>query len=424
MRDCTPFETRLADQTNRLWLAVLCLLAIVAGASGEDWPQFLGPRRDGTSSETGLLEALTDAQPNVLWRREVGGGFSGPVIFGERLFLFHQVGGDEVVECLDAATGAARWRAAYPSAFAGGLFRDPGPRATPSVVADRVYTFGGGAVLQCLDAQSGTVVWRRQLAEETPIPESFFGAASSPLVENKLLLVNVGAPAGSGIVAFDRDTGKTVWKSADDEAGYASPVVAEVGGKRLVYVFARTGLHAVDPQTGQEQFFFRFRARIHASVNAATPLAIGDKLFLSASYNTGAALLHVTTEGYQTIWNRIGALDAHYNTPVHVAGFLYGIDGRQEEGARLRCIELASGQPRWTVERYGCASIIVADGKLWLIGEKGTLELARVEPREFRSLGRQSIVKGVVRAHAALANGRLYARSAAELVCLDIRKRQ
>jgi outer membrane protein assembly factor BamB len=153
-------------------------------------------------------------------------------------------------------------------------------------------------------------------------------------------------------------------------------------------------------------------------------LAIGDRLFLSASYNTGAALLRISGDGYAKIWSRIGALDAHYNTPVHVAGFLYGVDGRQEEGARLRCLDLATGQPRWTVDRYGCASIIVADAKLWLVGEKGTLELAEADPRAFRSRGKQTILDGVVRAHPALANGRLYARSAGELACLDLREKQ
>lgn len=391
---------------------------------GEDWPQFLGLRRDGTSQESNLATAIGQAGLARLWSKRVGDGFAGPVVVENRLILFHQIGEEEVVECLDATTGGSLWKSGYASDFGGGMFRERGPRGTPTIAGGQVVTFGGGGVLACFDLESGEQRWRRSLHNEYRVPEGFFGVACSPLVFDKLVLVNLGATEGAGLVAIDRKTGKTVWTATSDEAGYSSPVLVSADGEQQALFFARSGLHAVDPATGEVRSFLRWRARIHASVNAATPIVVGQRVFISSSYSTGAALVQITHTGCQPIWKTNDVLDCHYNTPVHHNGFLYGIDGRQEHGARLVCVELATGRSVWTNERYGCASVILADGRLWILSERGTLEVADATPEAFRSRGKMDLVSGVCRAHPALANGRFYARGASELVCLNLRAAQ
>jgi outer membrane protein assembly factor BamB len=302
------------------------------------------------------------------------------------------------------------------------MFREVGPRATPTIADGAVFTLGGGGVLHCLDFDTGAVRWRRDLHVDFHVPESFFGVACSPLVAAGKVFINVGAPAGAAFVALDCRTGKTAWTSANDEASYSSPVVTDAGDKQFVLFFARSGLHGVDLETGASRFFLRWRARIDASVNAAAPLVIGNRVFISASYNTGAALLRLNADGYDTLWTRTGSLDCHYNTAVYHEGHLYGVDGRQEAGAQLRCVELRTGKPVWTQPGYGCAAIILAEARLWVLGERGHLELVDATPTQFRSRGRSAVLSGVCRAHPALANGRYYARSATELVCLDLRR--
>ena len=396
-------------------------MALATSASAADWPTFLGPNRDGRSDETGLASEFPKSGPPALWRRSVGAGFSGPVVAGDRLVLFHQVDEKMVVECMNAATGKTVWKKSYPTRFRAGYGSGPGPRATPTIADGHVFTMDPESVLQCLRLGDGELVWRRELAKEYEIPEGFFGVSSSPLVEGDALLVNLGAPAGAGLAALDRKTGKTIWTSTDDTAGYASPVAATIDGRRYAFFFARTGLHAVDPITGKQRFFFRWRARMNASVNAATPLVIGDRVFISSAYNVGATLLKVTPSGQEPLWKLQQVLSNQYNTCVVHDGHLYGIDGRADIGiASLRCVDIETGKPEWSEEGFGCATIVFAEGRLYLLNEQGILTVAPATPDGYRPTARVSILKPTCRAHPALANGRFHARNGRELVALDL----
>jgi outer membrane protein assembly factor BamB len=405
--------------------SILSLAALWLGAGvlcGADWPQFLGPNRDGISPEKGLLQSWPRSGPPVLWQKEVGEGYSGPVIAGGKLILFHRVGDNDIVACLDADTGKERWKFAYPTSYQDQLGKGDGPRATPVVAGNRVYTLGAQGRLHCLALDSGKKVWEHALLQEYKVPPSYFGVGTTPLVEGNLLLVNVGAKK-AGIVAFDKDTGKEVWRATDDGASYASPVAATLGGKRTAIFFTRQGVVLLDPQTGAVRYTKLWRARYNASVNAATPLVIGDLVFFSTCYETGALLLKIGKDKVDEVWSGDEEMSNHYTTCVHHKGVLYGFHGRQEPGAALRCVELKTGKVRWTQPRYGCGSMVLADGQLIILTERGDLVLAEPTPESYREKARAHVFDAPpCRAQIALADGRLYARDGAKLVCWNLKK--
>jgi outer membrane protein assembly factor BamB len=410
--------------TRRAGLVVLGIAVwggLLLSAAGGDWPQFLGPDRNGVSAETGLLQSWPKEGPPVVWQHDVGEGFSGPVVAGDALVLLHRVGGNEVVECLEAATGKERWKFAYPTNYRDGFGKGNGPRSTPLIAGDRVFTLGAEGRLHCLKLDNGDKVWEHALNEEYAVRRGFFGVGTSPLLESNLLLVNVGGK-GAGIVAFDKDSGKEVWRATEDQASYSSPVAATIDGVRHVLFFTREGLVSLDPEKGTVRFTKHWRSRQEASVNAATPLVHGDEVFLSACYNTGAVLLKVHKDSVDEVWSGDELMSNHYSTSVLRDGFLYGYDGRQEEVPRLRCVEWQTGKVRWTQPGYGCGSMVLADGNLILLTEVGDLVLVEPTPDAYREKARANVLAGPCRAQLALADGRLYGRGRAKLVCWNVKK--
>jgi len=370
-----------------------------------------------------VVDTFPAGGPPVVWTKRVGQGFAGPVVAGDRLVLFHRVGDEAVVECLDAAGGAAKWSAKYPTNYRDDFGFDEGPRATPAVAGGRVFTFGAEGVLACWNLADGAKQWSADTKAAFHADKGFFGVACSPLVEGELVILNVGGKDGAGVVAFGVNDGKVRWKATNDEAGYASPVAATIGGRRYVLSFNREGLVGLDPADGAERFRFHWRSRSHASVNAATPLVVGDRVFLSASYGTGAVLLSLAGGTPKEIWSGDDVLSNHYATSVQREGFLYGFDGRQEQTPRLRCVEWATGKVRWTEENFGAGTLLLAADRLVILTEKGEVILAPAKPDAFKPTARARVLKSVCRAHPALAGGLLYARDQDTMVCVDLRRR-
>jgi outer membrane protein assembly factor BamB len=392
-----------------------------SAASAADWPQFLGPNRDSVSPQTGLFEAWPQGGPPVVWQRPIGSGFSGPVVAGGRLVLVHRQGDKEIVACLDAATGKEHWQFAYPSGYRDDFGMDEGPRSTPVIAGNHVYTLGAEGRLHCLDVATGKKIWDRSLNAEYQVPKGFFGVATSPLVEGNLVLVNVGGKQ-AGIVTFDRDTGKEVWRATNHEASYSSPVAATFNGKRQVIFFTREGIVLLEPRTGAITYSKRWRARMHASVNAATPLVAGDLVFVSACYGTGAILLHIGPDHVEELWKNDEAMSNHYNTCVQNKGYLYGFHGRQEEGARLRCVELKTGKIQWTDDHTGCGSMILVQDQLIVLNEHGQLVLIEATPVSYKEKARAQVLTAPCRSPIALADGLLYGHDSKKLVCWKLKK--
>ena len=417
MQSLTPLrKARRACPIHLFWLLFL------AGARAGDWPQFLGPSRNGVYAGADLAEAWPEEGPPIRWRKKVGQGFSGPIVSADKLVLFHRLDEKEVVECLEASSGKTVWRYDYPAGYRDDFGFDEGPRATPTMVEGKLFTFGAEGVLHCLDFNKGKRIWSMNSKTEFAAPKGFFGMACSPLVEGNAVLLNVGGANGAGIVALDKASGKLLWKATDDEASYSSPVAATLNGMRYAIFFTRRGLVALEPASGKVCFDFPWRPRIHSSVSAATPLVVGDQIFLSASYQTGAALLRVKDNAVEKIWSSDEVLSNHYATSVYRDGFLYGFDGRQELGSNLRCVEWRTGKVRWSEDRFGAGTVTLAGQRLLVVRENGELLVAPASPDAFRPIARAQILPAGVRAYPALAEGRLYARSRDTLVCVDLRK--
>jgi outer membrane protein assembly factor BamB len=405
---------------RRLILASTALaVAAAVPAAAVDWPQFLGPSRNGTYDGP-LANSWPAAGPRVVWRKPVGQGFSGPAVVQNRVILFHRVGDREVVESLDARTGNSQWQYGYPTTYRDDFGFDEGPRAVPVVADGIVYTFGAQGQLHAVDLERGTRIWSEDTAARFNVPKGFFGAGGSPLVEGGRVIVNAGG-GKAGIVAFDAKSGKVLWTATDHEASYSSGVGATIGGRRLVVFLTREGLVGLDPADGRVQFQQRWRARMAASVNAATPIVVGDLIFISAEYGPGAGVFRVEGQKLVPLWSSDEVLSNHYATSVYRDGHLYGYHGRQEFGPSFRAVELRTGTVKWSEEKFRAGSVILAGDRLVILRESGELILAPASPQAFEPLARAQVLRGVVRPYPAIADGFLFARNENTLVCLDLR---
>jgi outer membrane protein assembly factor BamB len=334
--------------------------------------------------------------------------------------LFHRLQDQEIVACLEARTGKPLWKFQYPTKYEDDFGFDEGPRATPTINGDRVFTFGAEGVVHCLNWADGRKLWGVDTQKTFRAPKGFFGMACSPLVVDNAVLINIGGPDQAGIVALDKESGNLLWKATDAEASYSSPVIAMVENRRQAFFLTRAGLAVLDPTDGRIFFEFPWRPAVRASVSAATPLVINNRVFISTSYGRGAALLRLTKEGPETIWTAEDVLSNHYSTSVHHQGFLYGFHGRQEQGCLLRCVELDTGRIRWSVPGLGAGSVLLAGETLLILTEQGELIRAPANPKQFQPVARSQILGFHVRAYPALAQGLFFARDKNQLVCLDL----
>jgi outer membrane protein assembly factor BamB len=407
---------------KRFFCHLFALGFLTLGLQAADWPQYLGPNRDGVYPGEALTRAWSSDGPKVLWRkRNIGAGMGGIVLAKGRAILFHEVKRYDTIECLDAKTGKTLWENNYASSFVAGYGSAAGPRATPTIVGDRVYTMGGQGIVVCTNFATGKTVWKVDTQKSYRASDGFFGMACSPLVEGNAVLLNIGGEAGAGIIALDKNSGKLLWKTLDDEASYSSPVMAKLRGKRRAVFFARTGLAVVDPTSGKIDFQNRWRARTQASVNAAAPLIVGELIFVTSSYNTGALVMNAAADGYKTAWSNDTSLSSQYASVMHRGGFIYGTHGRADVPPvpALRCVELATGKVRWSVDDFGDCLMLRCGDRLLALMESGELVLGQATPAGWREICRAQVVGSGARSQPALADGRLYVRDRNQLVCLD-----
>ena len=468
---CSPWKSSVA--------LVGIGISLGLGAHAEDWPRFLGPRGDGTSAETDLLDGWSTNGPPIFWEKSVGTGYSAPSVSGGLLVLHHRLGNEEIVEAMEASSGKTKWRHAYPSRFTDPFGYNNGPRCTPWLASNRCYTFGAEGKLLCLDLADGRVVWQRDTAKDWIVPEAFFGVGSTPLLEGDQLIVMVGGQPNSGMVALDAATGRTKWESvgrttwdgvtpigwrntkpyewtaSEMLASYASPVAATIHGRRHLLCLKRQGLVSLNPTNGEVNFKRWFQSPVNESVNAMTPVVSDDLVLLStAYYRIGSVALRVNADGrsFTEVWRSpqdpyarnpvtgdypSPVLEVHWSTPVLQNGFLYAFSGRNEPDASFRCVELKTGQLKWNRNEawrahsspqpsvYGRGSLILADGKLIVLGEGGRLGLFRPNPERVEELAAWQVpsLRYPCWAAPVLANKRLYLRSEDRLVCLDFNRR-
>jgi len=386
-----------------------------------DWPQFLGPGRDGHAAADEKIPAeRLSIDPETVWRVPVGTGYAGPAVVGDTVFIFHRQGDKAILQALKIADGKERWQISYPTDYRDDFNFDNGPRAAPLIADERIYLFGAEGVLHCLSTKDGKVIWKKDTAKEWPSDKGFFGRACSPILAGGVLIAQIGGADGHGIVGLDPATGEKKWSATDHEAGYASPVPF---GKNVA-CFTREGFVLLDPATGKILVEKKHRASMHASVNAASPIVIGEnRVFLSACYDVGACVWKITDKAIDEIWAAGEKLDCHFGTPVLVNDHLFGFHGRQERGAEFRCIDAADGSVKWASPQIGTGHVIAVGDTLVILTEKGELLLQAADAEKFAPTLRMQALGGGIRAAPAFAQGHLFARDQKHLVCLNLCKK-
>lgn len=427
--------------------------------NGEDWPAFLGPRGDSTSLETGIQTDWKNAPPRIVWQQPLGTGYGMPAIARGRLLQFGRFGNQARLTCSKSETGEELWRFEYPTQYADLYGYNNGPRCMPVVDGGLVYIFGAEGLLHCLRVEDGKPVWKIDTAQQFGVIQNFFGVGSTPLIYGDLLIVQIGGsppesreappgqldlvrPNGTGVVAFDKRTGQVKYSLGDELASYSSPVVAQIGGRDWGFVFARGGLLAFDPATGKQEFHYPWRAEILECVNASNPVVVDDLVFISECYGPGSSLLKVRPGGCDVVWSdekraRAKSMQTHWNTVVHRDGYLYGSSGRHTNNAELRCIDLKTGEVKWSEPDLSRSSLLYVDGHFICLTEYGDLLLLKVNPEKFEVVGQLKLLDqsagpqlpGVeprkllnypAWAAPILSRGLLYVRGEDRLVCLEL----
>jgi outer membrane protein assembly factor BamB len=383
--------------------------AATTAAHAVDWYRWRGPDLNGISKETGWQTSWPESGPKQLWKAPVGTGFSSFSISRDRVYTMGNTNDTDVVSCLEAGSGKFVWQHAYacpldPKNFEGG------PGATPTVDGDFIYTFSRKGHVYCLNAADGKVAWSKNLNKELGLEIPTWGFAGSALVEGNLVILN----AGNAGIALDKKSGKVVWDSGKGPGGYATavPLAGPDGG---VAMFSRQSLIAVKAADGRELWSYPWKTSY--DVNAADPVIAGDRVFMSSGYNHGATVIRIKGSQAEKVWESKNMRN-HFNSCVLWQEHLYGVDESE-----LRCLAFDTGEVKWKYPQFGKGSLMLADGKLIGLSEKGELIIAEATPSAFKPVARAQVLTGKCWTMPVLSNGHIYCRNArGDVVCLDVSK--
>ena len=432
-------------------LSSILLWDSISLGQAEDWNQFLGPTRNGVAQETDILTDWSDDQLKMAWTLPVGEGYAiGSVADG---YYFHfdvtEKEGSNVARLrqIDLQTGKPGWEFTAPSSYTDIYGYDSGPRASPLIHDGRVYAYGVEGNLWCLDAKSGELVWEVDTIKKFGVIQNFFGVSGCPLIHEDLVLVSVGGspeeskevapgqlnlvkPNGSAVVAFNRKTGEEVWRSGDDLASYTSLTTANINGETIVLAWMREKLWGLRPSDGTPLFDFKWRARKLESVNASTPIAFENKIYLGESYQKGGVVLEISESWEPSIiWTDDGKRDKslapHWNTPVLHDGFLYGCNGENSSTSELRCVEFLTGKVRWAKKGLGRTSVSLCDGQLFVMAERGDFMLVEATPEKATVTTKydgEQRFRYPCWSAPVISNGKLIVRGKQKVACFDLKK--
>lgn len=389
---------------------VLCLFG---PAEAADWPNWRGPNHNGVSEETGWVATWPAEGPKVLWKASIGIGFSSMAVSNGRVYAMGNINDTDILYCFEANTGKQIWSKSYRCP----LFKknhEGGPAGTPTLSGGSVYTFSKNADAVCFKAATGEVVWHKNLIKELGIKNPTWYHAGSPLIVDDLVIFN----AGTRGVALNKTDGSLVWKNGDGPCGYATAVPFTLDNQECVALFVSREIVAVVASTGKPLWHLSWRTSY--DINAAAPIISDDRMFISSGYNKGCTLLKMEGRNVNEIW-RNKNMRNHCSSCVLWKGHIYGFDGQYGGGGKLTCLDFGTGQVKWSQAGMGTGSLMVADGKLIILGERGKLVIAKASPERFEQLASAQILTGKCWTVPVLANGRIYARNAkGQLVCVDV----
>ena len=391
--------------------AILFVLASMASAHASDWPRWRGPDANGISAESDWKPQSLAGAVKAKWRTNLGLGVCSVSIAGKRLYTLGNMGGSDIVYCMDAETGKLIWRFPYPCP-AGNFY---GPRATPTLEGGLVYTLSRKGDALCLDAETGKPKWAKDLIREFKAQPTDYGLCGSPLIVGDLVIYN----ALENGVALNKLTGEKVWGSSEGPGGYATPVPFKSQGSDRVAIFSAKGLHVVDAATGKKLQSHSWQTQFDG--NAADPVFFDDKLFITSAWERGCALLDVSGGSARVLWENKN-LRGHLSSPIYLDGCLYGIDDNTPNG-QLRCLDAKTGDVKWA-QKGMFESMSIAGGRILALDKKGLLVIAEASPKEYKELARAAILNSKARNWTApvLANGFVYCRNGdGDLVCIDLR---
>jgi len=437
----------------------LALMVVALAACADDWPQWMGPQRDGIWREQGIVEKFSTNGPPILWRTEINAGYCGPAVSSGRLYLLDRkkgpplerksgdktipsAAGNERVLCLDAASGKQIWEHIYDCPYRIGY--PSGPRATPLVAGGRVFTLGAMGDLLCLDAQDGKLIWEHHFLKDFAIEPPTWGYAAHPLLDGERLICLVGG-TNSAVVAFDKGTGKVIWTALSaPEIGYAAPVIATIAGKRQLVIWHPDAIAGLEPETGKELWTQKYPAEgkpQRPEVTIAMPRVVGDRIFVSSFYH-GALMVQVTSEPFdaRVVWDRHSSRRSELNdglhtvmcTPVWKDRCIYGVCG----GGELRCLDANTGDRLWESDAavggklglFGNAFLIQHDDRVFIWNDQGELILGRLTPSGFERVSQAKLLdpientrgRDVLWCHPAFANRCAYVHNGKELLCVSL----
>ena len=440
--------------SRQLALAITLALSLFATSSrADDWPQWLGPQRDGVWRETGIVATLPTNGFKYRWRVPIGGGYSGPAVVNGRVYVMdrqlakdaknpanafsrNEIPGTERILCLNEADGKILWQQEYNCPYA--MSYAAGPRVTPAVSDGKVYTLGAEGNLLCLNANSGAVVWSNDFKKSFGVKTPMWGFAGHPLVDGKKLICLAGGQ-GSVAVAFDKDTGKELWRALSaKEPGYASPMIYEFAGRRQLILWHPEAVSGLDPETGKVFWSHALTPSVRSGMSIPTPLKVGNLLFLTSFYN-GSLLLRVDSDQPSVVWQskKVSEMDTDglhsvMATPLIKDGHIYSPCSY----GQFRCLKLETGERLWETfaptsgksARWGHAFVVKHADRSFIFSEKGDLIIAKLSPEKYEEVSRVHLIDAdnrdpgrlVVWSHPAFANKSIYVRNDHEIVCVSL----
>jgi outer membrane protein assembly factor BamB len=408
----------MKNVSSKLWLSVVIIALsfateVLAQTAG-DWPQWRGPNRDGVSKETGLLKEWPTNGPPLVWKASgAGGGYSSLAISNGRIYTMGLRGDREYVIAFDVATGKEVWATAHGSAFRND--RGDGPRGTPTVDGKTLYALGGSGDLSAMDVQTGKIVWTMNVLQKFGGSNIIWGISESPLVVGEKLLVNPGGP-GASIVALNKKDGSLVWKSQSDRSGYSSAIPVQVGNTTHVVFFTHTRGLGLDLKDGK--LLWEYPRAANDVANAATPIARGNRVFISSDYGNGGGLVEIKADNTSKEVYFTKEMRNHHSSSILIGDYLYGFSS-----GILTAMRFDTGEVAWKDRSVGKGSLVFADGNLYALSENGVVGLIEATPAGYSEKGRFRIAQDSLPTwtHPVIAGGRLYLRDQDTIYAYDVK---